>query len=79
LTWATGLNLPTPAGGIAAQPEGSPVLVLAGPTTTSYNLGVTDPMWKAGVTPTLQPLDFARTSPTTASLARRIAPCGMIA
>jgi len=63
LTWAAGVNLPAAAGGIVAQPEGTRLLVLAGPTTSSYTLSVTDPTWQAKVTPTVQPLDFARTSP----------------
>jgi hypothetical protein len=68
LTWATGVNLPAPAGGIAAQPEGTKLLVLGGPTTTSYNLSVTDPTWQANFTPTVEPLDFARSSPGVGSL-----------
>src|SRR5262249_50990566 len=67
LTWATGVSLPT-GGGTVAQPEGTGLLVLAGPTTTSYNLTVTDPTWKATATPTVQPLDFARTSPGVGAL-----------
>jgi hypothetical protein len=69
LTWAAGVNLPAPAGGIVAQPEGARLLVLAGPTTTSYNLSVTDPTWQAAISPTVQPLDFARTSPGVGPLA----------
>jgi hypothetical protein len=63
LTWAAGVGLPAPAGGIVAQPEGTKLLVLGGPTTTSYNLSVTDPTWQATFTPTVQPLDFARSAP----------------
>jgi MBG domain/Immunoglobulin domain/Kelch motif/Galactose oxidase, central domain len=63
LTWAAGVNLPTAAAGIVAQPEGAKLLVLAGPTTTSYNLSATDPTWQATLTPTVQPLDVPRTSP----------------
>jgi hypothetical protein len=63
LTWAVGVNLPTAAGGLVAQPSGANLLVLAGPTPTSYNLGATDPTWQASIHPTVQPLDFARSSP----------------
>jgi hypothetical protein len=62
LAWSTGASLPT-AGGIAALREGSALLVLAGPATTSYNLTVTSPSWQASATATVQPLDFARASP----------------
>jgi hypothetical protein len=68
LTWAAGVNLPTAEGGIVAQPEGTRLLALAGPTTTSYNVSVTDPTWQANVAPTVQPLDFARTSPGVGAL-----------
>ena len=63
LTWAPGVSLPTAEGGLVAQPEGTSLLALAGPTTSSYNLSVTDPTWQASMTPTVQPLDFARSSP----------------
>jgi hypothetical protein len=63
LTWAPGVNLPMPEGGIVGQAQGASLLALAGPTTTSYNLAVTDPTWKASVAPTVHPMDFARTSP----------------
>jgi hypothetical protein len=63
LTWAAGVNLPIAEGGIVSQPSGSNVLALAGPTTTSYKLSVTDPTWQASIVPTVEPLDFARTSP----------------
>jgi hypothetical protein len=63
LTWAAGVSLPVAEGGIVAQPSGSGLLTLAGPTTTSYNLSVTDPSWKASFAPTVRPLDFARTGP----------------
>jgi hypothetical protein len=62
LAWAAGVNLPT-AGGIVAQPEGVNLLVAAGPTTTSYGLTATNPSWQASTPATVQPLDFARTSP----------------
>jgi hypothetical protein len=62
LTWAAGVNLAT-AGGIAAQPQGNTLLVLAGPTATSYHLTATDPSWQASTSPTVQPLDFARSTP----------------
>src|SRR5262249_7989141 len=69
LTCAAGINLPLAEGGIAAKPEASgSLLVLAGPSTTSYNLSVTDPTWKATETPTYQPLDFARSSPGAGTL-----------
>ena len=63
LSWAAGVSLPIAAGGIVAQPEGTSILALAGPATTSYNLTATDPTWQAKLTPTVQPLDFARSSP----------------
>jgi hypothetical protein len=56
------VNLPT-AGGVVAQPQGTSLLVAAGPTTTSYHLTATDPSWQAATSPTVQPLDFARSSP----------------
>ena len=62
LAWATGVTLPT-AGGIVALPEGTSLLVLGEPATTSYNLTATDPSWQANVGTTVQPLDFARNSP----------------
>jgi hypothetical protein len=62
LTWAAGVNLPT-AGGVVAQPQGTSLLVAAGPATTSYNLTAADPSWRAAASPTVQPLDFARCSP----------------
>jgi hypothetical protein len=68
LAWAVGVSLPTPEGGIVAQPEAAGVLALGSPSTTSYTLGVTYPAWKAGVTPTVQPLDFARSSPAVGPL-----------
>src|SRR5215471_13587165 len=68
LTWAPGVNLPVAEGGIVAQPSGSSLLALGGPTTTSYKVSVTDPTWKASVTPTVQPLDFARSSPGVGTL-----------
>jgi hypothetical protein len=68
LTWAPGVNLPTPQGGIVAEPYGGKMLVLGGPTTTSYNVSVTNPTWQATVTPTVQPLDFARSSPGVGTL-----------
>jgi hypothetical protein len=63
LAWALGASLSTPEAGIVAQSEAAGLLVLGGPATTAYTVGVTDPTWKAKVTPTVQPLDFARTSP----------------
>jgi N-acetylneuraminic acid mutarotase len=68
LTWAAGVNLPAAEGGIVAPPQGGGVLVLAGPTTTSYNVSVTDPTWRAKVTQAVEPLDFARTSPGVGTL-----------
>jgi hypothetical protein len=63
LTWAAGVTLPMAEGGIVAQSEGTSLLALGGPTTTSYTVAATDPTWHANVKPTAQPLDFARTSP----------------
>ena len=63
LAWAAGVNLPTAESGIVAQMEGTKLLVVAGPTTTSNTLTVTDPTWQATVGTTVQPLDFARSSP----------------
>jgi hypothetical protein len=68
LTWALGVNLPTAEGGIDALPYAGNMLVLAGPNTTSYNVSVTNPTWKATVAPTAQPLDFARSSPGIGTL-----------
>jgi hypothetical protein len=67
LAWSAGASLPT-AGGIAVLREGSALLVLAGPATTSYNLTATYPSWQASSTATVQPLDFARTSPGVGTL-----------
>jgi hypothetical protein len=69
LAWAAGVNLPIAAGGMVAQSQGTGLLVLAGPTTTSYNVSATDPAWQAHVVPTVQPLDFARSSPGVGPLA----------
>jgi hypothetical protein len=44
------------------------MLVLGGPTTTSYNVSATNPTWQAKITPTIQPLDFARSSPGVGTL-----------
>src|SRR6516162_3863493 len=62
LTWAGGVTLPT-SGGIVAGPEGTSLLVAGGPTTTSYNLTTTNPTWQATASATVEPLDFARSSP----------------
>ncbi len=63
LTWSVGANLPLAEGGIVAQPEGTSLLTLAGPGTTSYTLTAAYPSWQASASPTVQPLDFARSSP----------------
>jgi MBG domain/Kelch motif/Immunoglobulin domain/Galactose oxidase, central domain len=63
LTWAVGASLPAPEAGIAVQTKGTGLLALAGPSTTSYNVSVVDPAWKTSFNPTVQALDFARTSP----------------
>ena len=68
LTWALGVSLPAAEGGIDALPYAGNMLVLGGPTTTSYNVSVTNPTWKATATPTVQPLDFARSSPGIGTL-----------
>jgi hypothetical protein len=68
LTWAAGESLPVAEGGIVAQPSGTGLLALAGPSTTSYNLSATDPSWLATITPTVKPLDFARSSPGVGAL-----------
>jgi N-acetylneuraminic acid mutarotase len=44
------------------------LLVAAGATTTSYHLTATDPSWRATSTSTVQPLDFARSSPGVGQL-----------
>src|SRR6516165_9819744 len=62
LTWAGGINLPL-AGGIAAAPEGTSLLTLGGQGTTSYAVSATNPTWQASAAATVQPLDFARSSP----------------
>src|SRR6516165_2638957 len=62
LTWAGGINLPV-AGGIAAAPEGTSLLTLGGQGTTSYAVSATNPTWQASAAATVQPLDFARSSP----------------
>jgi hypothetical protein len=62
LTWADGINLPL-AGGIAAVPEGTSLLTLAGQGTKSYAVSATSPTWQASAAATVQPLDFARSSP----------------
>ena len=63
LAWAAGVNLPLAEGGLVAQPEGTSLLTMAGPTTTSYTLSAAYPSWQASTVPTVQPLDFARSSP----------------
>jgi hypothetical protein len=68
LTWAAGVNLPLAEGGIVAQPEGTSLLTMAGPSTTSYSLTATNPTWQATITAAHQPLDFARNSPGVAAL-----------
>src|SRR6516162_7649423 len=55
LTWAGGINLPL-AGGIAAVPEGTSLLTLAGQGTTSYAVSATSPTWQATATAAVQPL-----------------------
>jgi hypothetical protein len=67
LTWAAGVNLPT-SGGVVAEEQGTSLLVAAGPTTTSYNLIATNPTWQATASATVEPLDFARTSPGIGAL-----------
>ena len=62
LAWALGASSPS-GGGIAVRPEGTSLLVLGGASTTSYGLTATDPAWRASASPTVQSLDFARTSP----------------
>jgi hypothetical protein len=68
LTWASGVNLPTAEGGIDALPASGNMLVLGGPTTTSYNVSATNPTWQANVTSTAESLDFARSSPGVGTL-----------
>jgi hypothetical protein len=68
LTWAAGVNLPAPAAGLGAVPSGSNLLVLGGPSTTSDNLSATNLTWQAKLTSTVQPLDFARSSPGVGTL-----------
>jgi hypothetical protein len=68
LAWSAGASLPVAEGGISAQVESAGVLALGGPSTTSYNVTTTNPSWQATVAPTLDPLDFARSSPGVAPL-----------
>ena len=68
LTWAVGTYLPIAEGGIAAAPSGANVLVLGGPSNVSYTVTASDPTWKAAIGPTVQPLDFARSSPAVGTL-----------
>src|SRR5262249_6195609 len=68
LTWAPGVNLPTPEGGSVAEPYGGKRHAIGGPASQSYNVSVTNPTWQAGATPTVQPLDFARSSPGVGTL-----------
>jgi hypothetical protein len=63
LAWSTGANLPDAAAGLVAQPAGANLLIMGGPSTTSYDLSATYPSWQASASPTVQPLDFARSSP----------------
>ncbi|HEV3343427.1 MAG TPA: MBG domain-containing protein [Pirellulales bacterium] len=63
LAWSVGANLPNADSGLVAQPDGAKLLVLAGSSTHSYDLSATFPSWKASTTPTVEPLDFARSSP----------------
>jgi hypothetical protein len=62
LTWAAGVRLPTPRGGVVAVMQGGQVLVLGGPTTDTPGLTVTDPTWQATVT-AAPAQDIARSSP----------------
>ena len=71
LTWAAGVGLPVAEGGIVGliDPLGGTIpTVVGGPTTAAYHLTVADPTWKATVNETVQPLDFARSSPGVGSL-----------
>jgi hypothetical protein len=43
-------------------------VTLGGPTTNSYNLSSTDLAWQTKISPTIKPLDFARSSPGVGSL-----------
>src|SRR5215469_15433139 len=63
LAWSTGANLPGAAAGLVAQPDGANLLLMAEPSTTSYDLSAAYPSWKATSSATVQPLDFARSSP----------------
>ena len=51
------------AAGIAVRPVGAALLTLGGPSTTSDYLSATTPTWQATIKPTVQTLDFARSSP----------------
>src|SRR5271165_4846444 len=62
LSWSLGVNLPA-AGGMVAQPQGTSLLVAGGPSTTSYHLTAAYPSWQASTSATVQPLDFARSTP----------------
>jgi hypothetical protein len=63
LAWSAGAPLPNADSGLVAEPQGANLLVLAGSSTTSYDLSAAYPSWRASTTPTVQPLDFARSSP----------------
>ena len=68
LAWSVGASLPLAEAGLAALPQGASLLVVGGPTTASQTLTATDPSWKAVLTPTVQPLDFPRSSPGVGAL-----------
>jgi hypothetical protein len=68
LTWAGGASLPLAEAGIVAPPEGSVLLTMAGPATTSYTLSATYPSWQASTAATVQALDFARSAPGVGTL-----------
>ncbi|HWB08540.1 MAG TPA: immunoglobulin domain-containing protein [Pirellulales bacterium] len=68
LAWSAGANLPGAAAGLVAQPDGANLLIMGGPSTTSYDLSAAYPSWQASASPTVQPLDFARNSPGVSSL-----------
>src|SRR5581483_11911822 len=63
LAWAVGASLPVAESGMATSPAGSNLLLVGGPSATSYTLSVIDPAWRDSSTPTVQPLDLARSGP----------------
>ena len=49
LTWAAGVSLPSPRGGVVAAVQGGDIMVFGGTTTDVTSLSASDPTWKATV------------------------------